>query len=104
VDDRYLRALKVFVVVAGIGLVLGTGTLIWLLLERRAREAELRRDAAPVVVDLRLPAGARIEQMVLDGARLVLLLRGEEERQYLTLVNPATGERLSLIRAVPDEP
>jgi hypothetical protein len=102
-DSSYLRALKVFVVVAGLVLVLGTAALAWLLIRRHDQEAA-RPARVPAMVDLPLPAGARIEQVVADGPRLLLLLRGPEEQQYLALVNPATGERLGLIRLVPERP
>jgi hypothetical protein len=101
--DSWIRALKIFCVVAGIVLVLGTGTLVWLLVQRqKAREA-----AAPpptAMLDLRLPEGLRIAQTAFDGSRLVLLLDGPDRQQYLALVNPTTGERLSLLRVVAEPP
>ena len=102
--EAYLRALKVFVVVAGVVLLVGTTVLVWLLLQRPPRDAAPRGAPAPILAELPLPAGARIEQMVLDGPRLVLLIRAEQEQQYLALVNPATGERLSLVRIAPEAP
>ena len=49
----------------------------------------------------RLPAGARIEQVVVDGRRLVLLGSDEAGEQFLAVVDPVTGERLSLLRVRP---
>lgn len=83
-------------------LVVGTSVLIWLLLQRQAAESDRQQMAEPLTVDLPLPPGARIEQVIPAGNRLVLMIRGVEEQQYLALVNPLTGERLSLIRAVPE--
>jgi hypothetical protein len=50
------------------------------------------------MLDLQLPEGLRIEQATFDGRHAVLLLRGPDQQQYLALVNPSTGERLSLLR------
>ncbi len=84
-------------------LVLGTATLVWLLVQRqqaqeRAQALSTPASAADAVIDLALPAGLRIEQASLDGRHALLLLRGPDQQQYLALVNPATGERLSLLR------
>src|SRR5690606_41511812 len=51
---------------------------------------------------LLLPAGARIEQVVVDGERLVLLGTDGAGVQFLAVVDPATGERLSLLRVRPE--
>ncbi|MFO1067964.1 MAG: hypothetical protein U1E14_05495 [Geminicoccaceae bacterium] len=102
--ESWIRALKIFVVVGGVVLVLGTGLLFWLLVQRNAAERAAARDTATAVAELALPAGSRIEQVDLDGSRMALLLRGADQQQYLALVNPATGERLSLLRVVPESP
>ena len=49
-----------------------------------------------------LPAGARIEQVVVDGRRLVLLGSDQAGGQFLAVVDPVTGERLSLLRVRPE--
>jgi hypothetical protein len=51
---------------------------------------------------LRLPAGARIDQVVVDGRRLVVLGTDGAGAQFLAVVDPATGERLSLLRVQPE--
>jgi hypothetical protein len=51
---------------------------------------------------LLLPAGARIEQVVADGRRLVLLGTDEDGGQFLAVIDPTTGERLSLLRVRPE--
>ncbi len=53
---------------------------------------------------LALPAGLRVEQASLDGRAALLLLQGPDQQQYLALVNPTTGERLSLLRVTPESP
>jgi hypothetical protein len=51
---------------------------------------------------LSLPAGSRIDQVVVDGRRLVLLGTDEAGGQFLAVVDPVTGERLSLLRVRPE--
>jgi hypothetical protein len=51
---------------------------------------------------LSLPAGARIEQVVVDGRRLVLLGSDQAGEQFVAVVDPLTGERLSLLRVRPE--
>ena len=100
--DSWIRALKIFCIVGGVALVLGTATLIWLLMQRhQARQtAAVQPPAVAAMLDLALPEGLRIEQASFDGRHALLLLQGPDQQQYLALVNPATGERLSLLRVV----
>jgi hypothetical protein len=100
--ESWIKALKVFVVVGAVVLVVGTATLIGLLVQRRAAHEAERPAAAGLRGDLALPAGSRIERIELDGTRALLVLRAADQQHYLALVNPATGERLSLLRIVPD--
>ena len=44
-----------------------------------------------------LPAGARIEQVVPGGGCLILLGVDGAGRQFVALVDPFTGERISLL-------
>lgn len=100
-----MRVLKLFVVLGGVALVVGTVALGWLLVQRAvSRPDRVPAPAAQLAADLPLPVGSRIEQVVLDGPRLLLLLRGPEQQQYLALVNAATGERQALLRVVPEAP
>jgi hypothetical protein len=102
--DSWIRALKIFCIVGGVVLVLGTATLIWLLMQRQeTREAALR-PAAAAMLELPLPEGLRIAQTSFDGRHALLLLHGPDQQQYLALVNPATGQRLSLLRVVAEPP
>jgi hypothetical protein len=104
--DSWIRALKIFCVVAGVVLVIGTATLIWLLVQRNdARQAAIPLPpAAGAIIELPLPDGLRIEHTAFDGRQVVLMLRGPDQQQYLALVNPATGERLSLLRVTSEAP
>jgi hypothetical protein len=87
------------VIAGGIALVAGT-LLLAVLIVARARDdgAIVQRDPQT----LRLPAGARIEQVVVDGRRLVVLGTDGAGTQFLAVVDPATGERLSLLRVQPE--
>jgi Family of unknown function (DUF6476) len=96
--DNISSLLKAFVIAGGVALMAGTILLVTLIV---LREEEERASTAPQV--LRLPAGARIEQVVVDGRRLVLLGRDGTAAQFLAVVDPVTGERLSLLRVEPEE-
>ena len=115
IADPWIRALKIFVLVAGILVLLGTGTLAWLLVTGAVREPASRPAAAPpqptgpgasapIVADLPLPAGAAILDLVSDPERIVLLLRTPGGQDYLAWIDPATGARRALLRIVPEGP
>jgi hypothetical protein len=97
--DNIPSALKVFVVAGGIALVAGT-ILLAVLIALRAGADDPVAQGAPQA--LLLPAGARIEQVVVDGRRLVLLGSDETGQQFLAVIDPVTGERLSLLRVRPE--
>jgi hypothetical protein len=97
--DNIPSVLKAFVIAGGIVLVAGT-ILLAVLIVMRAGEGGPVVQQAPQA--LLLPAGARIEQVVVDGRRLVLLGTDEAGEQFLAVVDPATGERLSLLRVRPE--
>jgi Family of unknown function (DUF6476) len=98
--DQVSSVLKSFVIASGIVLVAGTILLVVLIMLRAGS------DDAPVLArppqSLSLPAGARIEQVVVDGRRLVLLGVDGAGAQFLAVVDPMTGERLSLLRVQPE--
>ena len=97
--DNIPSALKVFVIAGGIVLVAGTILLAVLIALRAGTDDPVVRQTPQ---GLLLPAGARIEQVVVDGRRLVLLGRDETGGQFLAVVDPVTGERLSLLRVRPE--
>jgi hypothetical protein len=97
--DNIPSALKAFVIAGGVVLVAGT-ILLAVLIAMRAGEGGPVVQQAPET--LLLPAGARIEQVVVDGRRLVLLGTDEAGEQFLAVVDPVTGERLSLLRVRPE--
>jgi hypothetical protein len=100
--DNISGLLKAFVIVGGVVLLLGSALLVALLILRGNQERE-RRAVAPAALDVALPAGSRIEQVSMDGERLVLLAVDGAGRQFVAVVDPRTGERLSLIRIQPAE-
>jgi hypothetical protein len=115
--DRLLDLVKVFVVVSGILIILGTVTLVWLIASREpdpepvavsepsdAPAPEAALPATEHVGEVAMPAGSVVIETRLDGDRALLLLRGAEGEDYLALVELATGRRLSLLRLVPETP
>lgn len=94
--DSIPSALKAFVIGAGLLLIAGSVLLVILLVRREALPTPV------VVVDAPLPAGALVEQVVPDGRRLVLLGRDGAGAQFIAVIDPLSGERLSLVRLVPD--
>lgn len=97
--DNISSLLKAFVIAGGIALVAGTIVLVALLVMRVGDRQPIVQQAPQI---LRLPAGARIEQVVVDGRRLVLLGLDGAGTQFLAVVDPVTGERLSLLRVQPE--
>jgi hypothetical protein len=97
--DNIPSALKLFVIAGGIVLVAGT-ILLAVLIALRAGADDPPLQQPPQA--LLLPAGARIEQVVVDGRRLVLLGSDGTGAQFIAVVDPVTGERLSLLRVRPE--
>jgi hypothetical protein len=97
--DNISGLLKGFVIGGGIALVAGTILLIVLIVMRAGDPPPIVQRAPQI---LRLPAGARIEQVVVDGRRLILLGLDGAGAQFLAVVDPVTGERLSLLRITPE--
>lgn len=107
--DPWVRALKLFVVLAGAVILLGSGALLWLLATGAGRDAPAAAAPAPVVAppvvaDLALPQGAAIVDLVSDQDKIVLLLRTPGAQDYLAVVDAATGARRALLRIVPERP
>jgi hypothetical protein len=119
--DNIPTALKAFVIGGGVVLIAGTMLLIALLVIRAsgdrievpdteprsagvASEPGLCAGVAPPTQPLSvpLPAGARIEQLVPDRGCLRLLGTDGEGRQFVALVDPRTGARISLLLIRPE--
>jgi hypothetical protein len=112
--DNIPKLLKGFVIAGGIALIAGTVLLIALIIMRATDSAD-RSGAPPGLAADRcvggtpsaqplpvpLPAGARIEQIV-SGPCLILMGVDGEGRQFVALVDPLTGERVSLLLLRPE--
>ena len=106
--DTVGRPLKVFVVGAGVLLVVGTIVLAVLMVLQMGAE---RPEPVQAVVDapltgkpLPLPPGARIEQVVPDplGGPLMLLGTDRNDAPFLALVDLERGTLIRLIRFAPE--
>jgi len=97
--------LKAFVILGGVTLVVGLLLLAVMVVIRAttAGDAPGRELASSGPVDLVLPAGVRVGQVVADGKRLVVLGEGPDGRQYIAVVDADTGQRKTLIRVTPEE-
>lgn len=94
--------LKAFVIGAGI-LLVGGIIVLTAMIVMWASGGSLNLASAPAApVDLPLPAGARVDQVVPDGERILLLGTDADGHQFLAIVDGGTGERLRLIRIRPD--
>lgn len=95
--------LKAFVILGGIALLVGVIMLAVMIMLRASGDpsGEVAAPAAPV--DLALPAGARVDQVVADGKRLVLIGEDRNGQQFIAVVDALTGARQSLIHLTPAE-
>lgn len=100
--DNVSNFLKVFVVASGVALLAGIVLLVALILVRANDDGQATSPASAAIVDLPLPAGARIQQVISDRRGLVLLLTDAAERQYIAVVDRETGERVTLLRVQPE--
>jgi hypothetical protein len=94
----------VFVVVGGVVIVIGTATLIWLLVKRGASVATTTPAATPAgeSATIELPPGGEFTQLAVSGSRLVLLGRAPGEGQFVLVVDLASGERRRLFHLAPE--
>ena len=83
--ERYLGIIKIFNIVAGALIVLGTSALLWLLVER-ARGPQERATVEDGAIAL--PAGFTIEQMAATSEFLFLLVRSESGDTLLLRLDP----------------
>ena len=96
--------LKAFVILGGVVLIIGMLLLAVMIIVRATTGDTRDREPTPSApVDLALPAGIHISQVVVDGKRLVLLGEGSNGQQYIAVVDADSGERKSLIRLAPKE-
>ena len=98
--DNVPGLLKGFVIAAGILIIAGTAALVAAIMLKGRDDGPPAVEAAPV--DLALPPGSRVEQVIPDGRRLVLLAVDGAGQQFILLIEAATGERVNLIRLRPE--
>lgn len=76
---------------------------VMIMLKAGASDDGDQIEASKPAVDLELPSGVKVQQVVADGKRLVLLAQDQDGQQYLAVVDALSGARLSLIRVTSDE-
>jgi hypothetical protein len=92
--------LKGFVIAGGVALIAGTALLVALILTRGHREHETVQQLPATIA---LPKGARVEQVMPDGSRWLLLGTADGGRQFLAVVDPRTGKAASLLWLQPED-
>lgn len=108
--DGFLRAVKIFNVVAGILLVFGTATLVGALIIRASgddepEEAPVRQaDAGHQALELPAPAGSRIIESHVDGKTVLLILETADAEQIAIAVELDSGRITKLTPGEPDQP
>lgn len=95
--------LKAFVITSGVILLIGVILLAVMIMLKASRDVEDSEavDLPSAPIDLALPEGARVDQVIANGKRLVLLAEDADGGQYLAVVDALSGERLSLMRIIP---
>jgi hypothetical protein len=96
--DNVPGLLKAFVLAGGILIIAGTAALVAAIM-LKGRDDDPQAVAGPV--DLALPPGSRVEQVIPDGRRLVLLGVDDAGQQFILLIEAATGEQVNMIRLQP---
>lgn len=114
-----MQALKALVIVMGIVIVIGMGVIAVTLYERLTARLGEEEPAAVVEAqqpapapaparprafgtrELSLPRGARIEDMVAEGDRLILHLRLPGGQYQIMIVDLADGSRLGTLNLEP---
>ena len=100
-----MRALKIFVIVAGIAIVAGTAFLIFEILRRGMATGDIVADAMVGSSTVAIPPGTTAQQMIQFGESLALLVGDQDGRQWLVIVDPVTGRTIAELRLLPaDEP
>jgi hypothetical protein len=100
-SDSLVKALKIFVVVAGLLIVVGTTALVWVIVQGGRNVASLPSRTATT---LALPDAARIEQSLAAGNQLVLLGTVPDNRRFLVIIDLTSGRRRHLLWLVPETP
>jgi len=100
--DGFLRAVKIFNVVAGILLVVGTATLVGTLIIRASGDRQPDGGSVPQasrdnqVMLLPVPQGSRIVDSTVDGETVLLILETPDDAQLAVAVQLGTGRITTL--------
>ena len=103
--EPWLKVLKVFVVVAGLVLLVGTTAFVYLVLDKRTADragAAARQSGPPEPIII--PPDSQVVDLRLEQGRALVMLRDAAGRNYLLLVDVAAGRRLGLVVLRPDVP
>lgn len=89
-----MRALKAFVVIGGVVLILGTGTLVWLL-----ASGSTGLSGGPPIGPrtLLVPASFRATATAWQDGRLVLLGTTADDKQMVLIVDPRKPDAASVL-------
>jgi Family of unknown function (DUF6476) len=103
--DTIPNLLKAFVIAGGIALIAGTALLVVLILVRGhgGQQVGGGQVARELPATLSLPKGARVQEVVADGSRWLLLGTAASGQQFLAVVDPHTGLRTSLLWLQPED-
>jgi len=92
--ERFLTLIKIFNVVAGILIIVGVVTLVWLLVQRGTGSSGQVGSALQSAI----PVDGRIAEMIAAGDHALLLLETPEGGQTLLILNPNRPAGLATIR------
>ena len=88
VQEQNIRVLKAIVIIMGLVIVFGLGVLL-VAIGREVSSASANRSFDPT--ELKLPPGARVIEIEIDGDRLAVLLDLGDGRQLIQLFDARTG-------------
>jgi hypothetical protein len=95
-SESLLRAVKLFVVVGGVLIIVGTATLIAVLVKRGTDVAGGAEAAPGVPATVQLPPGGEATEVSVASRQLVILGRAPQG-QFVLVVDLASGERRRLV-------
>lgn len=100
--EPWLKILKVFVVVAGVALLVGTTAFVYLFLDKREadRAAAAAREVGPPT-SIMVPPTSRVVDLRFEQGRALVRLVDDDGRNYLLLVDMVSGRRLGLVALEP---
>jgi hypothetical protein len=96
-----MRALKIFVTVMGVVIVVGFGVVFAVIAGRMARRAPATAVHPFAGGTIVIPAGARVEAITASADRLILDLALPDGAHRIIVVDSVTGARLGTIELRP---